>query len=80
MEDGSACIRDNQRNKKTRTAAEKRFEAEEGRFKAGMATLNDVLKFQEEYAKALSSQKRAEVDYAKATVELERIKGTLGQW
>ena len=45
-----------------------------------MATLNDVLKFQEEYAKALSSEKRAAVDYAKATVELERIKGTLGQW
>ena len=66
--------------KKTRTAAEKRFEAEEGRFKVGMATLNDVLKFQEEYAKALSSGKKAEVDYAKAIVELERIKGTLGQW
>ncbi|TAL26843.1 MAG: TolC family protein, partial [Nitrospirae bacterium] len=65
--------------KKTRTAAEKRFEAEEGRFRVGMATLNDVLKFQEEYAKALSSEKKAEVDYANSIVALERAKGTLGQ-
>ncbi len=43
-----------------------------------MATMNDVLKFQEEYAKALSSEKKAHVDYAKAVIELERVKGTLG--
>lgn len=66
-------------SKKTRTAAEKRLEAEEGRFKVGMATLNDVLKFQEEYAKALSSEKKAEIDFAKAIVEIERVKGTLAQ-
>jgi len=66
-------------SKKTRTAAEKRLEAEEGRFKVGMATLNDVLKFQEEYAKALSSEKKAEIDYAKAIIEFEKVKGTLGQ-
>ncbi len=65
--------------KKTRIATEKRLEAEEGRFKVGMATINDVLKFQEEYAKALSSEKRAEVDYAKAIVEFDRVKGTLGR-
>lgn len=65
--------------KKTLMAAEKSFEAEEGRFRVGMATLNDVLKFQEEYAKALSSEKKAEVDYANAIIEIERVKGTLGQ-
>ncbi|MBI4683759.1 MAG: TolC family protein [Nitrospirae bacterium] len=65
--------------RKTRIAAEKRLEAEEGRFKVGMATLNDILKFQEEYAKSLSSEKKAAVDYARAVVEFERVKGTLGQ-
>lgn len=63
--------------RKTRIAAEKRMEAEEGRFKVGMATLNDVLRFQEEYARALSSERRASADYAKAVVSLERAKGTL---
>ncbi len=65
--------------RKTRIASEKRLEAEEGRFRVGMATLNDVLKFQEEYARAVSSEKKARTDYAKAVVELERVKGTLGQ-
>ncbi len=65
-------------SKKTRIAAEKRLEAEEARFKVGMATLNDVLKFQEEYTDALSSEKRAEIDYAVASIELEKTKGTLG--
>ena len=64
---------------KTRIAAGKRLEAEEGRFKVGMATLNDVLKFQEEYTKALSSEKRAYINYAKSVVFLEKIKGTLWQ-
>jgi outer membrane protein TolC len=65
--------------RKTRIASEKRLEAEEGRFRVGMATLNDVLKFQEEYAKAVSSEKKARTDYAKAVVEMERVKGTLKQ-
>ncbi len=64
---------------KTRIASEKRLEAEDSRFRVGMATMNDVLKFQEEYAKALSSEKKASVDYAKAIVELEKVKGTLVQ-
>jgi outer membrane protein TolC len=62
---------------KVRIAAEKRLRAEEERFRVGMAILNDVLRFQEEYAKALSSEKRAAVDYAIAKVELEKVKGTL---
>ncbi|MFZ6017327.1 MAG: TolC family protein [Nitrospirota bacterium] len=65
--------------KKTRIASEKRLEAEEGRFRVGMATMNDVLKFQEEYARSVSSEKKARTDYAKAIVEFERAKGTLGQ-
>ncbi|MEW6213792.1 MAG: TolC family protein [Nitrospirota bacterium] len=65
--------------KKTRIASEKRLEAEEGRFRVGMATMNDVLKFQEEYTRSISSEKKARIDYAKAIVELERVKGTLCQ-
>lgn len=65
-------------SKKSRIAAEKRLEAEEARFKAGMATLNDVLKFQKEYTDALSSEKGAEIDYAVAVIKLEKTKGTLG--
>lgn len=63
--------------KKTRIATEKRLEAEEGRFRVGMATVNDVLKFQEDYVRALSSEKRAFVTYAKSSVELEKATGTL---
>ena len=65
--------------KKVRIASEKRLDAEEGRFRVGMATMNGVLKFQEEYTRSLSSEKRARIDYAKAAVELERVKGTLGR-
>lgn len=65
--------------KKTRIASGKRLDAEEGRLRVGMATMNDVLKFQEEYTRSLSSEKRAKIDYAKAIVELERVTGTLGQ-
>lgn len=61
----------------TKAASEKRLNAEEARFKLGMATLNDVLKFQEEYAQALSSEKRAMADYAISVVVLEKAKGTL---
>lgn len=62
---------------KTRVASEKRLNAEQERFRLGMAILNDVLRFQEDYATALSSEKRALIDYAKAAVNLKKATGTL---
>ncbi|MBI5025771.1 MAG: TolC family protein [Nitrospirae bacterium] len=62
---------------KTRELAHKRLEAEEEKFRVGMSTAYDVLVFQESYAKALNNEKRALMDYAKAEVELKKVKGTL---
>jgi outer membrane protein TolC len=62
---------------RSRVASEKRLDAEEERFRLGMATLNDVLTFQQEYADAISSEKRAIADYASASVSLRRASGTL---
>ncbi len=62
---------------RSKRASEKRLEAEEERFRLGMATLNDVLRFQEEYAEALSSEKRAIADYASNSVRLRQVSGTL---
>jgi outer membrane protein TolC len=62
---------------RSRVASEKRLEAEEERFRRGMATLNDVLTFQKEYADAISSEKRAIADYASSSVSLRRASGTL---
>ncbi len=63
--------------KKTRIAAKKRLEAEEGRFKVGLGTLNDLLKFQEEYARAIFRERKATIDYAKSIVNLKRVQGEL---
>lgn len=57
---------------KTRVAAEKRLEAEEARFRVGMATVNDVLKYQKDYTDALVSEKRALADYEKAAAALRK--------
>lgn len=62
---------------KTKLAAEKRLDAENVRFRAGVAIMTDVLKFQEEYAKAMSSEKNAHIAYAKALAELGRATGAL---
>jgi outer membrane protein TolC len=62
---------------KTRVAAQKRLEAEQGRFKAGITTLNDVLRFQNEYVAALFEEKKGLVDCANALVELRRVQGEL---
>ena len=61
----------------TRIAARKKLQAEEEKFRVGKATLNDVLEFQPEFAKALSAEKRASVDYAIAAAYLKRVTGTL---
>jgi len=62
---------------RSKVASQKRLEAEEERFRLGMATLNDVLTYQQEYADAISSEKRAIADYASASVSLRRASGTL---
>jgi len=62
---------------RTRVASYNRLKAEEERFRLGMATLNDVLGFQEEYAVALSSEKRAQTEYAKAEINIRKVSGTL---
>ncbi len=62
---------------KTRVAAEKRLQAEQGRFSEGLATLIDVLKFQQEYTESLLEEKKAVYDYLLALTELEKTKGTI---
>jgi outer membrane protein TolC len=62
---------------KTLIAAQKRFEAEQERFKAGITTLNDALRFQNEYVSALFEEKKALADHAQALVELRRVQGEL---
>jgi len=64
-------------SKKTRFYSEKRHWAEQRRYQEGFATLNDVLKFQEEYVKSLFNEKKTEVDYFVAYAMYEKVKGTL---
>jgi outer membrane protein TolC len=61
--------------RKTSLASQKRLEAEQAKFEVGLATANDVLEFQDSYAQALISEKRALVDLAKARAELDRVQG-----
>ncbi|MBF0465520.1 MAG: TolC family protein [Nitrospirae bacterium] len=60
---------------KTRLAAEKQLEAEEGKFKVGLATLNDVLKFQSDYVTAIYQEKTAKNEYSKTLIEIKRLQG-----
>ncbi len=63
--------------RKTSLASQKRLEAEQAKFKVGLATANDVLEFQDSYAQALISEKRALIDLAKARAELDRVQGVV---
>ena len=63
--------------RKTSLAFRKRLEAEQAKFKVGLATANDVLEFQDSYAQALISEKRAVIDLAKARAELDRVQGVV---
>lgn len=60
---------------KTSLAFRKRMEAEQSKFDVGLSTASDVLNAQTLYARALSGEKRALVDYAQALAELERVRG-----
>ncbi len=62
---------------KSLIAAEKKLEAQDGMFKAGLTTLNDLLTFQRDYATAVYDEARARAEYAKYLVELNRIQGLL---
>lgn len=60
-----------------RVAAQKRFEAEKERFTVGLAALNDVFRLEVDYSRSLSDEKGAQVDYALALINRERVKGEL---
>ncbi|WP_420265897.1 TolC family protein [Candidatus Magnetominusculus dajiuhuensis] len=62
---------------KSLLAAEKLLEAEQGKFRAGLSTLNDLLKFQRDYAAAVYDEAKSRADYAKSLVELNRVQGLL---
>lgn len=62
---------------KTRLAEQKRLEAGEGRFREGLTTLNDLLKFQEEYTESLFEERKAVMDYLVSRAEFERAEGSL---
>lgn len=61
--------------RKTSLASRKRLEAEQAKFDVGLSTANDVLEFQDSYAQALISEKRALIDLARAKAELDRVQG-----
>ncbi len=62
---------------KTRLAEQKRLEAEEGRFREGLTTLNDLLRFQEEYTESLFEERKAVMDYLVSRAGFERAEGSL---
>ncbi|ANM30881.1 hypothetical protein ABI59_16805 [Acidobacteria bacterium Mor1] len=55
----------------------KKLEAEQKKFENGMSTSFEVLTFQNDLADAELAEIRALIDYNKALVALERVKGTL---
>ena len=64
---------------KTLELKDRQLAAQEASQREGLATTFEVLDFQQQYAEALSSERRARVDYAKALIELERASGRLGE-
>ncbi|MBI3820341.1 MAG: TolC family protein [Planctomycetes bacterium] len=64
--------------RKSREFAEKQLQAEELRFEQGLSTNFEVLSLQRDLAQALTNEQQAILDFAKATISLEKAKGTLG--
>ena len=62
---------------KTSLASCKRLQAEQEKFKVGLATANNVLEAQEAYSEALSSEHYVRSEYAKALAELDRVQGRI---
>jgi outer membrane protein TolC len=78
LRDVQLALKAMEATKKTSLASQKRLEAEQAKFDAGRATTLDVLTAQEAYSEALSQEKLAEVSYAVALAELDRIQGLTG--
>jgi HAE1 family hydrophobic/amphiphilic exporter-1 len=62
---------------KSRTLAQRQLEAEETRQEVGLSTTFQVLQFQEDLARALSTEVSARAAYAKALARREFVAGTL---
>lgn len=65
--------------KAARVAAEKALEAEEKKFRVGLTTSFNILRFQRDLTAAQNLEMQALIEYSKSLVELERVKGTLLQ-
>lgn len=66
-------------SEKTLEASRRQLEAEEARFREGLSTNYQVLEFQQDYIRALSSERAARVDYARAVSGLRFAQGILGE-
>ncbi|MEX1023838.1 MAG: TolC family protein [Planctomycetota bacterium] len=64
----------------SRALAERQLAAEESRRENGLSTTFQVLEFQQTLAEALSTEKMAAVDYAKALAGLAHAKGEIDDW
>ncbi len=59
--------------------ARRQLSAEESSYTEGFSTTFQVLEFQQQLAEALSSEKRAQADFAKAEAALKRAEGRLSE-
>jgi len=64
----------------TLSASKTRLEAEQEKFKLGMATINDVLSFQREYSNSISALDKALSEYSEAVLMLKKAKGEILNW
>jgi len=64
--------------RKSSVAFEKQLEAEKSKFDVGLTTTNDVLRAQEQFAQALSRERRALTDLAISQARLDRVQGFVG--
>lgn len=77
VRDVTLAIKTIEATRRTSLAASKGLEAEQEKFRVGLATANDVLELQDRYAQALAGEKRALADLAKALAELDRTQGVV---
>lgn len=63
----------------SRDLAERQLKAEQARYREGLSTTFQVLEFQRDLAEALSSEKAARANYAKALATLVQAEGWLGE-
>lgn len=63
--------------RKSRELAEKQLEAEERKFEVGLSTNFQVLQFQQDLSQALTNEKSALLEHAKARIRLKKVQGIL---